>query len=689
MSNPSFISYNKNKSLLPFIKVGDKEKDRKEVFKYFESESDKYISNLKSNFPEQIKIYENFQEDKIQEYLNDIDGVINQIKEKIKNLNINEENIQKETFYVNTTNLLDGTTDKTNKNKIKHSKYYDSDIISLYEEHVNPYEELKKKFMDELEIRIKKEKENIDLRTETGYNIKRVIVLIPMTIPGNGKTFFIKQLKEIIEKYDINFYSIGSDLIRRQIMDDIMRKNRRISEKEAFEKSGRPASFKFEEELVNTFKRIYKSDKIKDSIIYIDKNHPPNAINRSTEPIRKFLQSQIKSSFKLDLQFVALIPDCINEFRFGENSNSFIPFSLSYFLQCYLRVRHRDDHPTLNGDTKNLINIFGIFISNFINVSLKENNIILLQKLNRAIKLPFTDEIEEESLPEDLVDAARKFFEELIRKKDNKDPTELSRKFERLINDYYSSPDDFYSTKNLVKSTSEPIIGNLYNIKIKKENLGKIKDFIYLGLLIKGEDNYIKIKENISLSLKNIKEKYDLGKSEEINELINCIDQFKGSKLPKDWKYPHKAHKNLWHCTTLFKGKGKYNEIINTEEYKQFIEGENVVIKLTGIVYVPRCSIVMIIKVDDKISIKNKYPHITGFIKDFPPKYSNNVMECIMENKEINNAYKLLMEGKTKLNEKDSIFCEKIEIDRKSHNAYVKFLGESVDLSSIMHAFEK
>ena len=77
--------------------------------------------------------------------MNDIDGVINQIKEKIKNLNINEENIQKETFYVNTTNLLDGTQDKTNKNKIKHSKYYDSDIISLYEEHVNPFKNRKKR----------------------------------------------------------------------------------------------------------------------------------------------------------------------------------------------------------------------------------------------------------------------------------------------------------------------------------------------------------------------------------------------------------------------------------------------------------------------------------------------------------------------------------------------------------------
>ena len=69
--------------------------------------------------------------------------------------------------------------------------------------------------MSELEIRIRKEKENAELRTETGINIKRIIILIPMTIPGNGKTFFIKQLKEIIEKYGIKFYSIGSDLITK------------------------------------------------------------------------------------------------------------------------------------------------------------------------------------------------------------------------------------------------------------------------------------------------------------------------------------------------------------------------------------------------------------------------------------------------------------------------------------------
>ena len=42
-----------------------------------------------------------------------------------------------------------------------------------------------------------------------------------------------------------------------------------------------------------------------------------------------------------------------------------------------------------------------------------------------------------------------------------------SKKFENLINSYYTKAEDFYSTKNLVKSTSEPIIGNLYNIKIQ------------------------------------------------------------------------------------------------------------------------------------------------------------------------------------------------------------------------------
>ena len=59
-----------------------------------------------------------------------------------------------------------------------------------------------------------------------------------------------------------------------------------------------------------------------------------------------------------------------------------------------------------------------------------------------------------------------------------------------------------------------------------------------------------------------------------------------------------------------------------------------------------------------------------------------------MENKNINKSYEILMDGKSKLDGKDNLFCEKIEIDKKPHLAYVKFLEEPVDLTSCMHAFE-
>jgi len=85
-------------------------------------------------------------------------------------------------------------------------------------------------------------------RRKKNENLKHVIILIPMTIPGNGKTFFINQLKPIIEENGISFYTIGSDNIRRKIMDSMIR-YKGYSEKMAFEKSGFPAGKEFEKQL--------------------------------------------------------------------------------------------------------------------------------------------------------------------------------------------------------------------------------------------------------------------------------------------------------------------------------------------------------------------------------------------------------------------------------------------------------
>jgi hypothetical protein len=221
--------------------------------------------------------------------------------------------------------------------------------------------------------------------------------------------------------------------------------------------------------------------------------------------------------------------------------------------------------------------------------------------------------------------------------------------------------------------------------------LGKIVNFIYLGLQVKGEENYTKIKKNIADSLKVIKEEFEFDSKSEINQLIKNIGDVKNYELPSNWKYPHKAHKNLWHCTTLFKGKTKFSEIEKTDEYKQFIQGEKVPIKLLGIVYVPESSVVMIIKVDKNIKINNAYPHITGFIKDFAPKYSNNIMENIMQNKDIKSIYDIMMNSDdSKYTGKlDLIHSEVIEIDGYEYDAYVRFFEEPVELESTMNAFEQ
>lgn len=82
----------------------------------------------------------------------------------------------------------------------------------------------------------------------------------------------------------------------------------------------------------------------------------------------------------------AITNDC-NPHIFDMNEN-FLPFSLGYFTQCYKRIsQDRKDHPTLNSTSKNLLNVFGIFVSNFYNIdfnSLKEEH-----EFDLILKLPF------------------------------------------------------------------------------------------------------------------------------------------------------------------------------------------------------------------------------------------------------------------------------------------------------------
>lgn len=693
MLNALFKSYNTNKSLTPFLNSDNLD----DLYKYYLNESVKFITKAKANFPDQVYLVDKFIEEKEPEYIRKINEIILETRKEIENINIDQ--IIKDSFYSDNKTLISIENDSQSRQKIKQSKYKNSNIIRIFEEHKNPYEDLKAEFLEnqkkKYSVTSKIEVNNSDTSSS---NVKQIIVLIPMTIPGNGKTFFINQLKPILDKHGISFHTISSDLIRRGIMDNIRKRDSRKSEQEAFRESGKSAGYAFENELKETFKKIYYDTTIKKAMIYIDKNHPTNAINRSTEPIRKFLQSNYDSSFKLDLQFVALIPDCRNDFEFMKNKTlSHIPFSLPYFIQCYLRVKHRMDHPTLNGDVKDLIGIFGIFIQNFINLKLNEDSIIMYQKLDKAIKLPFTDEIEEDQLPADLVKCGRDFFASLITNErggnnnwSNRNVvTPIAERFEYMINKYFPKGNEFFPTKNLVSSTAEPIVAKLYGIQ--NFEIPKTTNFIYLGVLLQGEQFYVKFKSKISSSLKKVKETFSGSIEPEINELISSIEIVKGITLPSGWKYPHKMHKNLWHCTTLYKGNVSFDKVRNKVEYKEFIEGKEIPVKILGLIYVPKKIIVSIIKLEGASSV-NEFTHVTTFINGYPPKKANEVMKEVFGEKgnpAIKKVYNDKMNNEINTSTKDFISMENIKIDEKNVKAYVVLYEQELELEGEMHAFEQ
>ena len=60
-----------------------------------------------------------------------------------------------------------------------------------------------------------------------------------------------------------------------------------MTEREAFNRSRNNYNQSFQEEIETKFKKIYLNNKPKNCLLFIDKNNPPNTINKTIEPIEK------------------------------------------------------------------------------------------------------------------------------------------------------------------------------------------------------------------------------------------------------------------------------------------------------------------------------------------------------------------------------------------------------------------
>merc|ERR1739848_984352 len=98
---------------------------------------------------------------------------------------------------------------------------------------------------------------------------------------------------------------VSSDGIRNQLMAELRAKNPAISDQQAFDRTGKSARGAY----TGQVKRLLgsKFPPGPRHLLYLDKNHPPNAVGRVTKqlPLRRLRED-------MEIQVVAVIPKCFN-----------------------------------------------------------------------------------------------------------------------------------------------------------------------------------------------------------------------------------------------------------------------------------------------------------------------------------------------------------------------------------------
>ena len=111
---------------------------------------------------------------------------------------------------------------------------------------------------------------------------------------GSGKSTFLKTLTQIVKKLDWSISSISSDALRKELVDQYREKFPDIAEKEAFDKTAKSAGAEFNRRLEKLINDAGKAAHKPVHVIFIDKNHPPNAIDRTVKTINEKLPQGCK-----------------------------------------------------------------------------------------------------------------------------------------------------------------------------------------------------------------------------------------------------------------------------------------------------------------------------------------------------------------------------------------------------------
>ena len=282
----------------------------------------------------------------------------------------------------------------------------------------------------------KKEEENI-LKFEPG----KTYFFISFALVCGGKSTFYEAIKAETEKEKekYNIKLVSSDKIREELSLKMQKEKPEMTFKQCFDKLGKETAEEFNIQIQNAIDSVEKE---KINIILVDKNYP--------QGIDKFLELFCKD--KKSQFFLVFIPNIkkpinINNIKF--------PFSLDYFIQCYLRLKNRHGHEVLNGEDEESKFVYISFMKLFQNFDF-DNKINSNKEFRQNVflkKIDFTDENKDIKVDS----STEKFFKKVMNKMRPFKMDLIKKYHEKDINAYFKEIEEKYDGKNYFEDTRELI----------------------------------------------------------------------------------------------------------------------------------------------------------------------------------------------------------------------------------------
>jgi hypothetical protein len=405
---------------------------------------------------------------------------------------------------------------------------------------------------------------------------------------------------------------ISSDVIRRTAMEEYMRNDPRGDLEKAFEKTAKTAKQRFTRGLAESLRSTADT-----SIVFLDKNHPTNSIRGLFEDLHSLPR-------KRKVIVVGLVPCCSEPLRTLQGT---YPFSPHLLIQCLLRVKERQDHLTLEGGLDKRAGVVCRFFQLFRGCSFET---LASEGFHHMIAVPFTDETRQDYPPE-VLNALGSVLEQTTERTlpRLREVQDLYRMLETVTYAEVNPAESFVTQlEQLIGLSSLPRHSEETKAPSKQTTPKRpSKPPLYLAIDLEpslGRDLVSLIKRALRRLIDS--RLVSQGAAMELRALLDYegATQFaSGRSLVGGWAFPSSLH-----LTVVFLG-GAYSKA-DRLYYEGFNEGEEHVVELTHLVYVPTQLISLSARLPSQgLPVKSRKPHVTCLLNRAKAKMSNIFLEAL------------------------------------------------------------